>query len=41
MNLLNAQLGDVFRVFLDGEGNITSSSGMKTMLATVISSWML
>lgn len=37
MNLSNAQLGDVFRVFVDGEGNITSSPGMKTMLATVIS----
>lgn len=36
MNLSNVKLGDVYRVFVDGENNITSSPGMKTMLATVI-----
>lgn len=36
MNLANVKLGDVYRVFVDDEGNLTSYPGMKTMLATVI-----
>jgi len=36
MNLANVKLGDVYRIFVDGEGNITPSPGMKTMLATVV-----
>ena len=36
MNLKYAELGDVYRIFLDAGGNISSSPSMNTILATVI-----
>lgn len=36
MNLMNAQLGDQFRVFINSAGEVSSNPHMRTMLATVI-----